>query len=219
MREKFKIIIIDDHAIVRNGLLTLIEQEKNMVISDSDDGRNVIKKIEKHTPDLIILDLSLNGINGLDLLATIKSFSPETHVLIFSMHDEKIFAERSLKAGASGFIMKSEQPETIIVAIRKVLSGKIYMSEQMMEYFVYKAMNLKTTEAIDSIETFTDREFQVFNMIGNGMRNRQIAEILHLSIKTIDTFRENIKHKLNLKSASELTQYAVKWMLSKNVVQ
>lgn len=218
MNKVYKVIVIDDHAVVREGLSGMITQEKDMLLCGVDDGTSAVRMVNEFMPDIVILDLSLKSMNGMDLIASMKSCKPDILILVFSMHDELIFAERCIKTGASGYLMKSEEPEVILRAIRKILEGKIYLSEKMMEFFLHKAMNFKPQEEQDSVELLSEREFQVFHLTGSGMGTRQIADTLNLSVKTIETFKDNIKHKLNLKSASELNQYAVKWMLSHNII-
>lgn len=215
----YKVLVIDDHAIVREGLTTLINKEQDMKICgtahDAFSALNILSNIQ---PDIVIVDLSLASASGLDVIVSIKTRYPNIHILVFSMHDETVFAERCIKAGAAGYIMKNDEPRELINAIRKIVNGKIYLSEKMTEYVLNKAMHVKKTQNIDIIETLSDREFQVFQFIGQGHSSKQIATNLNLSIKTIETFREKLKYKLCLTNGLELIQYAIKWVNSHNIM-
>lgn len=211
---KFRIFIIDDHPVVIRGLSNLIEQEKELCVCGSAvDTKNVVDEIKKIKPDLIILDISLKDLNGLDFIKELKNFSLEIPVLVLSMHDENIYAEESLHAGARGFIMKQEAPEKVISAIQEILRGNIYLSDKMKKIVLeqFASKDIKKNN-ISSIKTLSERELEVFEMIGKGFSSRQIAESMFLSIKTIETYRARIKTKLNLTSPNELLQYAIQWV-------
>lgn len=211
--------MVDDHAVVREGLIKLINQENDMTVcGEAEDGYLLMKILEKVRPDIIVVDLSLTQTNGIDIIKNVKNLYPDILFIVFSMHDEQIFAERAIRAGASGYVMKCEKPSVLINSIRKIVGGKLHFSDKMTEILLHKALNVKDDEGKDLVETLSDREFQVFQFLGRGVGTRQIADELNLSIKTIDAFRENIKHKLDLKNASELTQYAIKWIHSNNIV-
>lgn len=213
------VFLIDDHAILLEGLSILISKEKDMTVCGSaTDVPSAVNKLFNIKPDIAVVDLSLENSNGLDFIKSIKARYPDTHVLVLSMHDELLFAERSIRAGASGYVMKSEKPPIIISAIRQIIGGKIYLSPKMTQYVVNKAFNSKNKDDIDIVETLSDREFQVFQYIGEGVSSKQIAQNLNLSVKTIDSLRENIKHKLGLENASELTRYANKWVRVGNIL-
>lgn len=219
MKEKYSLFIIDDHAVVREGLAMVINQEPDMeVCGSADDGPVALQKLFDIKPDIIIVDLSLTTSDGLEVIKSVKARYDDMLILVLSMREEMVFAERCIRAGASGYVMKSEKPSIIIEALRKILAGKIYFSERMTEYVLNKAMNLKNCNDKDVVEALTDREFQVFQMVGNGLTTKQIAEKLNLSVKTIDAFRERMKHKLGLKNASELAQYAIKWAHYQDVI-
>lgn len=219
MKEKYSLFIIDDHAVVREGLAMVINQEPDMeVCGSADDGPVALQKLFDIKPDIIIVDLSLTTSDGLEVIKSVKARYDDMLILVLSMREEMVFAERCIRAGASGYVMKSEKPSIIIEALRKILAGKIYFSERMTEYVLNKAMNLKNCNDKDVVEALTDREFQVFQMVGNGLTTKQIAEKLNLSVKTIDAFRESMKHKLGLKNASELAQYAIKWAHYQDVI-
>jgi len=215
--KSISVFLLDDHEILLEGLSILINKEQDMhVCGTATDIPSGISKLFDIQPDIAIVDLTLENSNGMDFIKSTKARYPDTHVLVLSMHDEIIFAERNIRAGASGYIMKSEKPSVIIEAIRKIISGKVYLSPQMTQYVVKKALNSKDKWEEDIIETLSDREFQIFQYIGDGITSKQMAQNLNLSIKTIDSLRENIKHKLGLESASELTRYAIKWVHSEN---
>jgi DNA-binding NarL/FixJ family response regulator len=210
--DKSRILVVDDHAVVREGLSKLINQEADMVVcGEAEDGPSALKAIAACRPDLAIVDISLSSASGLDVTKDIKIQFPGIRVLVLSMHEELLFAERALRAGASGYIMKVEAPKTLIEAIRRVLGGKIFLSEKMTEHFLNQVVKTPAAGTDSPIKSLTDREFEVFMMIGKGIGTRQIAERIHLSVKTIDAYREHLKKKLNLKNAAELVQYAIEW--------
>lgn len=210
--EKARILVVDDHAVVREGLSRLINREADMVVcGEAQDGPSALKSINTSKPDLAIVDISLSSSSGLDVTKAIKASQPEIIVLVLSMHEELLFAERALRAGASGYIMKVEAPKTLIEAIRRVLGGKIYLSEKMTDYFLNQVAHFPAAGKDSPIHNLTDREFEVFMLIGKGVGTRQIADQIHLSVKTIEAYKENLKKKLNLKTAAELVQYAIEW--------
>lgn len=207
-----KILIVDDHPIVRQGLRVLIDNEDGLMVSDdAEDASKAMEAIRKLEPDMAIVDISLNGKNGLELIKDIKIRSPHVAILALSMHDESLYAERALRAGARGYIMKEEAPENLCAAIHKVLNGQIYVSEQIATKMVLKSVRGGANTCTSAIERLSDRELEVLNLIGQGHGTRQIAEKLYLSVKTIETYRAHIKEKLNLKDAVELLYYAIQW--------
>ncbi|NVN90451.1 MAG: response regulator transcription factor [Desulfuromonadales bacterium] len=212
------VFIVDDHAVVREGLVKLISQELDMRVGgEAEDGPSALKQLFDMQPDIAIVDISLSSSNGLDLIKGMKLRYPDMPVLVFSMHEESIYAERALRAGACGYVMKSEAPTILIAAIRKCLNGKIHLSEKMTEQLLYRVINRRDDKGESGIESLSDREFQVFRMVGKGIASRQIARDLNLSVKTIDAFRENIKRKLGLRNAAELTRYAIECVHSRNL--
>lgn len=211
-KNKNRILLVDDHPIVRQGLSELINHEKDMVMSGTaEDLNKALEAIETLKPDLVIVDISLKGSNGIELLKNIKVRYPKMLVLMLSMHDESLYAVRALRAGASGYIMKQEATEKVLTAIRRVLNGEIYLSEKMEKKMMQQLVGGRAARSGSPIEDLSDRELEVFNLIGQGHGTRQIAEELHLSIKTIESHRAHIKEKLNLKNATELVQYAIQW--------
>jgi DNA-binding NarL/FixJ family response regulator len=207
---KSKVFLVDDHPIVRQGLALLINREPDMIIcGEADSAPSALQSIPAASPDVVVVDISLDGPDGLDLLKSIRSKDPVLPVLILSMHDESSYAERSLRAGANGYIMKQEATEKVLVAIRRILEGKVYLSERltnrMLEKYVYGAPSSKN----DPLSKLSDRELEVFRLIGAGHGTRQIAEELHVSIKTVESYQAHIKEKLGLRNARELVQHAI----------
>ena len=210
-----RILIVDDHALVRLGLAQLISHEPDMeVCGDASDADEALAKVKELQPHLVILDVSLQRGNGIELTKCLKARHPNVKVLISSMHDESLFAERALRAGALGYINKQEATDKVVGAIRQVLDGQIYLSPEMTNHLLHRLGNhgdgLLERRSLDSL---SDREWEVFELIGRGLSTRQIAKQLHLSIKTIETHREHIKEKLALTSGVELTRHAVQWVL------
>jgi DNA-binding NarL/FixJ family response regulator len=217
-QKKYEIFIVDDHAVVRQGLKTLINQEADMfVCGEAEDGPSALRKLSDTQPDLTIVDISLTSMSGLDVIKAMKIKYPSMPILVFSMHDETIFAKRALRAGASGYTMKSEPAGVLIEAVRKLLKGKVYLSEEMAEQLFHQIIKGKGESNEDIVKSLSDREFDVFRLIGKGFGSRQIAQRFNLSVKTIDAVRESIKHKLGLKSASELVPYAIEYIHTRNI--
>ena len=214
-KNKVKIVIVDDHPILRQGLTNLINQEKDLeVCAQTEDAHQAMQSIKSLKPDVAIVDISLKETSGIELIKDIKNHFPNLLVLVLSMHDEFLYAERALRAGAKGYIMKEAATENVILAIRKILDDQIYLSDAMTAQFLRRLANGEPLIGSSSMERLSDRELEVFNLIGRGRGTRQIAEELHLSIKTIETYRENIKKKLNLADAPELLHYAFQWVKS-----
>jgi DNA-binding NarL/FixJ family response regulator len=209
---KKTVFVVDDHPIVRQGLALLINRESDLTVcGEAEEMHAALSAIPTAKPDILIVDISLNGPDGLELLKNIRITSPRLPVLILSMHDESIYAERALRAGANGYIMKQEATENVLVALRRILNGEIYVSgriaNSMLQHYVHGA----SPSPQSSISELTDRELEVFRLIGEGHGTRQIAEALHLSVKTVESYQAHIKEKLSLRSARELVQHAVEW--------
>jgi len=210
---KRKVLIVDDHPIVRQGLTDLINQEKDLkVCGQAEDAYQAMDAIKALNPHMVVVDISLRESSGVELIKDIKVRYPNLPVLTLSMHDESLYAERALRAGAKGYIMKQEATEKVIMAIRKILSGEIYVSDKMAARMVRKLVGGGTEVSTSPAERLSDRELEVFHLVGKGYGTRQISERLHLSIKTIETYRAHIKEKLNLADAAELLQYAIQWV-------
>ena len=207
---KKKVFIVDDHPVVRQGLAAFINGEDDFVVcGDAEDAEGAIRQLNEKRPDIIIADLSLKGTSGIELASAIKSRF-NIPVLILSMHDENFYAERAIRAGARGFIMKKESMETVVRALRDILNGKIYVSDDIKERLLGKL--LTSSEVMQSpLDGLTNREMDVFQLIGQGMSNRHIAKELSLSVKTVETYRSRIIEKLKMKDSSELVRYAVQW--------
>jgi DNA-binding NarL/FixJ family response regulator len=214
---KIRVLVVDDHPIVRQGLSQLINQEPDlMVCGQAEDARTALDAIDPSQPDILIVDVSLDGPDGIELLKTIRAKDARLPVLILSMHDESLYAERALRAGANGYIMKQEATERVLVAIRQILSGEVYVSERMAKKMVQQFIGGSGVSKRSIIDELTDRELEVFRLIGQGHGTRQIAEELHLSVKTVESYYAHIKEKLSLKNARELMQHAVQWIESGN---
>jgi len=210
---KARILIIDDHPIVRRGLAELIRDQPDLeVCGEAADATNAITLVAETDPDLVIVDISLAGTNGIEFIKLIKAKDPGRRMLVASMHDEVVYAERALRAGALGYVTKEAASHEIIRAIRDVLAGHIYLSRRASE----AALRRIVTGAGGSgspVAGLSDRELEVMEQIGRGVTTRQIAERLHLSVKTVETHRERIKTKLGLRNATELVRWSVQWVL------
>src|ERR1700690_1743059 len=212
---KSRILVVDDHPIVRQGLALLINQEADLLVcGEAEEAMGAMHVLASSKPDILIVDISLNGPDGIDLLKNVRNAYPTLPVLILSMHDESIYAERALRAGANGYIMKQEATEKVLVALRRILAGEIYVSDRvgnhMLQHYIRGASPLPQS----SVAELTDRELEVFRLIGEGHGTRQIAEELHLSVKTVESYQAHIKEKLSLRSARELVQHAIQWTVS-----
>jgi len=213
---KSKIIIVDDHPIVRQGLMGLINHEDDLdVCGQAEDAHQAMETIKALRPDIVIVDISLKKTSGMELIKDIKAAYPNIAVLALSMHDESLYAERALRAGAKGYVMKREAPEEVTRAIRKILSGEIYVSERMATRMARKLVSVGPEISASRIDCLSNRELEVFHLIGQGYGTRQISERLRVSVKTVETYRAHIKEKLNFANASELLQYAIRWVNSR----
>jgi DNA-binding NarL/FixJ family response regulator len=216
--EKTRIVIVDDHPIVRQGLQLLIGQQPDLEVCGEaeslDDALGVIAEL---APDLAIVDIFLKGSSGIDLIKKLRDEQPKLRILVISMHDESIYAQRVLNAGANGYIMKQEATRKVVEAIRRVLKGEIYLSEKMIAAMLQCYADPRTPPpGASPVSRLTNRELQVFELLGRGFSSREIAEKLELSIKTVDTHRENIKEKMGIRNAVELVQTAVHWMMKES---
>jgi len=212
-KAKKQILIVDDHPMMRQGLAQLINGEPELAVSwEAGNAAQGLEMVLAHSPDLVLADISLPDKNGLELIKDIHAACPTTAILVVSMHDEGLYADRVLRAGGRGYIMKQEGGKQLLVAIRQVLNGQIYVSGKMSE----KILEIFSKHRSDSHDSpsahLSDREFEVFQLIGGGKGTREVAEKLHLSVKTVEVHRANIKKKLKLKSATELVRQAVQWV-------
>jgi DNA-binding NarL/FixJ family response regulator len=193
----------------------MINREQDLVVcGEAEEAQAAMKAIAAKRPDILIADISLNGPDGLDLLKNLRTLYPDLPVLILSMHDESIYAERALRARANGYIMKQEATEKVLVAVRRILSGDIYLSDRMANKLLHQYISGGSADMSSRLSALSDRELEVFRLIGEGCGTRQIAENLHLSMKTVETYQAHIKDKLSLRSGRELVQHAIQTKIS-----
>ena len=210
-----RVLIVDDHPVVREGLGRRINRQDDMeVCGEAETRSDALDLIASGRPDLVIVDLALKDSSGLDLIKDIKVRLPDLPVLVLSMQDESVYAERALKAGARGYVMKHEATDKVILAARQVLAGKVYLSEKLSSRFLDILFGRKGEQGASPGELLTDRELEVFELLGRGLATRQIAEQLHLSVKTVEAYREHIKDKLKLAGSHELLHRAFLWVQS-----
>lgn len=211
---KKRIVVIDDHPIVRQGFAQLINRESDLeTVGEAEDSTSAMEVIEELEPDLALIDLSLKGSNGLELIKQLSAQHEGLKMLVISLHDENVYAERALRAGAMGYVMKSEATDDVLNAIRSVVEGNIFLSEKMRKRMIERYARGES-DGGSQVDVLSDREFEVFQLIGRGDTTGNIAEQLSLSVKTIETYKSHIKTKLGLNSSTELMQRAVEWDLS-----
>jgi DNA-binding NarL/FixJ family response regulator len=212
---KKTVFIVDDHPLLRQGLGLLVNREPDLVVcGEAEEAQTAMREIAAKIPDILIADISLNGPDGLELLKNLRMLYPNLPVLILSMHDESIYAERALRARANGYIMKQEATEKVLVAVRRILGGDIYLSDRMANKLLHQYVSGASVDMHSRLSALSDRELEVFRLIGEGRGTRQIAEKLHLSIKTVETYQAHIKDKLSLHSGRELVQHAIQSNIS-----
>jgi DNA-binding NarL/FixJ family response regulator len=213
-RTKYRVFVVDDHPIVRQGLALLIDQEPDLeVCGEAEEAQSALAAITATRPDILLLDISLPGPDGIELLKTIRATDPTLPVLVLSMHDESVYAERALRAGANGYIMKQEATENVLVALRRILQSEMYVSERVASAILRQLASGPGRTSQGAIERLSDRELEVFRLIGEGHGTRRIAEELHLSVKTVESYQAHIKEKLALQSSRDLMQRAIEWRL------
>lgn len=215
-KSKQRIFLVDDHPITREGLARLINHERDMeVCGQANTAAKAVTDIEPMKPDLVVVDVSLTtGASGLELIKDLVARHPRLRMLALSTHDEALYAERALRAGAKGYVMKQEPTEKVMAAIRQVLDGGIFLSDAMKDRLLHKMTQSGSAPTATEIERLSDRELEVYRLIGQGRGTRQIADELHLSMSTVETYRTHIKEKLHLASAPELVRRAVEWVHS-----
>jgi DNA-binding NarL/FixJ family response regulator len=212
MAQKAKVLLVDDHPLVREWLGTLINQQSDLqVCGEADSAPKALQVIGVANPDIAIVDISMEGGSGIELIKNIKASHPDVMVIVLSMHEEALYAERALRAGARGYIMKREATKGVLQAIRGVLGGKLYLSDKMAMMMAEKFVDGRPKTGGSVIESLSDRELEVFQLLGRGYSTRQIADELHVSFKTVQAFCARIKEKLALSSATELLREAVRW--------
>src|SRR5437773_3256199 len=217
--EAKRIVIVDDHPLFRKGLTELIHSEQNhfAVCGEAGNAAEAMEVIRRLNPDLTIVDLSLPGANGIELIKNIRAEFPKLPILVLSMHDESLYALRALRAGAEGYVMKHEAMANVIQAIHEVFNGRPYLSPAMAAQVITKFAHRGSQSEADAVERLSDRELEILELIGKGNEVRQIAKLLHLSPKTVETHRAHIKEKLNLQNARQVTRFAVQWVGTRNV--
>jgi DNA-binding NarL/FixJ family response regulator len=209
---KRRIFIVDDHAMFRDGLRRLIDLEPDLTVcGDASDAATGLNGIRESSPDLVIVDISLDTTSGLDLIKSIKRDYEDLPVLVVSMHSDSLYGDRALRAGAMGYVMKSEPATTVVTAIRKVLSGNVHISENMATLVVSKFVKGDTDQVPSPLEALSDREMEVFRMLGQGKGTREIAQEMNVAMPTISSFKNRIKEKLNFKNSTEMILYALQW--------
>lgn len=214
---KSRVLIVDDHPVVREGLGRRIGRQDDMdVCGEAETRADALALVASSNPDLVIVDLGLKDSSGLELIKDIKVRQPDLPVLVLSMQDESVYAERVLKAGARGYVMKHEATDKVVLAARQVLAGKVYLSEKLSSKFLDVLFGHKGEPGPSPADLLTDRELEVFELLGRGLSTRKIAEQLYLSIKTIEAYREHIKDKLKLDGANELLHRAFQWVQSQS---
>lgn len=213
LQVKLRVMLVDDHPVVRLGLAQLINDQTDMTVCcETGTKADAVDLARTKAPDVAVVDLSLGPSSGLDLVKTLKALDEDVRILVLSMHDERLFAERALRAGANGYIMKEQVARDLLNALRQVAAGRIYLSPEMTDRLLVATTGRKRDDTRTSpVERLTDREREVFALIGGGAGTREIAEGLHLSMKTIETHRARIKEKLGLKTANELVRFATTW--------
>jgi len=213
-QEKKRILIVDDHPIVRQGLSMLINRNEDLLVcGHAANASEAMEAVRVLKPDMVIVDISLKDASGIELIKDIKAYDAALPVLTLSMHEESLYAERSLRAGAKGYIMKQEGTEKLISAIRTVLAGELYISDRLAGRLINKMVSGGERRG-SPLDSLSDRELEVFLLIGRGQRTREISNQLHLSPKTVETYRSHIKEKLNLGNSTELLQHAIQWVNS-----
>ena len=217
MTKPLTFLVVDDHPVFRQGLVALIRSDDRYeVCAEAGTAAETLAALERAVPDIALIDISLVGQNGLDLVKTLKAAHPEILVLIISMHDEVIYAERALKAGARGYVMKQEAASVMLDAIKTVLSGKIYVSATMRDRLLETMFSARDEADSHSVERLSDRELEVLELMGQGYGAAEIAKTLNLSVKTVNAYRDHIKEKLRIDGAGDLRRFAVKWVQSRD---
>ncbi len=216
--EMIRVFLVDDHPLMRTGLRMVIESEHDLcVCGEAKSAEIALESLVDANPNIAVVDISLPGMSGLDLLKHIAALTPDVKPLVISRHDETLYAERAIRAGSRGYVMKTEAAETLVSAIRRIESGAIYVSPEINERLLQGIATGQHSFNHSPLEVLSDRELEVFEMTGRGLGTREIAERLNLSIKTIESYRARIKNKLNLANAAELMQHAVQWVESESI--
>jgi DNA-binding NarL/FixJ family response regulator len=216
-KNQIKVLLVDDHPVVRGGIAKFLEKEKDIVISgEADSASEAIKLINQDMPDIAIVDISLKGdTDGIELIKTIKTRFPEVNTLCLSMYEESVYAERVIRAGAKGYVQKSFDPQNLISAIRRIMEGKLYLSDDISDRIISKLLHGRSKDSADNpVDILSDREFQVFILTGNGYGSKEISEKMNLSVHTIESHKKNIKDKLNIENTAELNRQSIQWVIN-----
>lgn len=217
MTKQVTFLVVDDHPVFRQGLVALVRSnDRYKINAEAGSVSEALEALKRTSPDIALVDISLVGQSGLDLVRTIKASFPQVLVLIISMHDEVVYAERALKAGARGYVMKQEAASVMLDAIKTVLSGKIYVSGAMRDRLLETMFSRSGEAEAPSVERLSDRELEVLDLLGQGYGTADVAKLLNLSVKTVNTYRDHIKEKLQIDKAGELRRFAVKWVQSRD---
>lgn len=209
---KARIFIVDDHPLVREWLTNLIEKHADLTVcGEAEDPAKALKAISENPPDLAIIDLSLGSSSGIELIQAIRSSAPKVAMIVLSMHDEEVYAERCIRAGARGYIMKRETAKNVIQAIHEVLAGNLYLSKRMTELLVQKVISNDSSNGVSPIAQLSERELQVFKLLGEGYEISEIAKMLDVNVKTVHTYCTRIKEKIKVGTAAELSREARRW--------
>lgn len=212
-KTKTRVFLVDDHPLVRTGIAQLINKEPDMqVCGEAEDAPEALRGLSATNPDLVTVDISLRGYNGIELIKNIKSLHPQLPILVLSMHEEGVYAQRALRAGALAYVMKQEAPDKVLLAIRRILKGDIYVSEKVGVQMLHQIVNGGANPRASPVDRLSDRELEVTQLIGEGRTTREIASYLNVSVKTIESHRANIKDKLGLKNGPELIKFCVQWV-------
>jgi DNA-binding NarL/FixJ family response regulator len=218
-KSKTRVLIVDDHVVVRDGLRQLIESDRDLTVcGEAASGEEAVQVATKSKPDLAIVDITLGGTDGIELIKNLKAILPTLRILVLSMHDETHYAERALRAGANGYVMKREARDQIMQAIRVILAGDIYVSERVNSTLLHQYFHGSDGKARSPISRLSDRELEVLTLLGKGLSSKDIGERLHLSPKTVDSHRTHMKEKLGLAGAPELIRFAFEWVTSQDLL-
>lgn len=213
---KSTVLVVDDHPVVCRGLIQLISEQDDMEVCGESDSRvEALQLVKQRRPDLVVVDISLKDGSGIDLIFEIREWNPQARVLVTSIHDESLYADRALRAGAMGYVQKQESAATLIEAIRTVASGRMYLSHRMTERLVIYALGNNDQNQASPIDNLSNRELEVFELLGHGLTSSEIAERMSLKQKTVETYREKIKQKLQLQNGNQLIQHAVMRVLQR----
>ncbi len=216
--DKRRVLIVDDHPVFRHGMAALINAEPDLAVcGEASNSPLALEAMRTLQPDVALLDVSLPGTNGIELIKLMKAERPKLPLLMLSMHDESLYALRALRAGASGYVMKAEALNQVLNALRKVLKGEVYVSPQFSERLIFKAIHSLDGGMGSPVDQLSDRELEVLQLLGRGFGTREIAGELHLSVKTIETHRAHIKEKLGFKDASEMVRFAIDWVTNEKL--